>query len=1034
MNLIEIAVRRPIATSMAFIAIVFLGWISLSRIPLSLMPDAGYPVLSVITRYRGVSPQKMEALITKPIEEKLSRISGIRNIYSVSEEGESRINVEFEVGSRMDFAALYVRERISPLKKNFPREVEPPLIVRYDPSQSPIIILTLSGEGDPKTLRRVAEETIKRRIERLDGVAQVEVGGGARREIIVSLDEARLLAYNISILDLIRQVQEANFNLPAGKVRENATGYLAHTEGRFRNLEEIGDVGIGNIDGGQPIFLRDVARIEDGAKDQGDLSRVNGQDRIAIYIQKTASANTIEVAHRVKDEIDKIILAGIEIDITYNQADFIEAAIKRVRDMALSGGLLAVVVLFIFLRRITTTFIVALSIPISIIATFNFIHLYKITLNVVSLSGLALGVGMLVDNSIVVLESIARKGKGADLLPAGSQFREKVIKRTRSVAAAIIASTITTIAVFLPLIFIKEDIRRLYQDLSFSVAASLLSSLVIALTLLPMLAYKLSAWEGTLTQRPKHFLRRVAGRISGRITATRLGKVRALRVKPVRLYARLLILSIRYRSVFLSLILLFLLGTIMIVPKLKREHFAVDDQGEIRAFVELPTGTGLKATSSTVRVVENIIRGFPQIERVSTKVEKWHADLVLGLVPRKERRETPGEMIELLKTALENVPGAFIHFSQKMGRNDGGRELDLEIKGDDIETLTSVAKEMAREIQKIEGIGGVVLRFREGRPELRIVTDGAKAAIAGFYAQDVAQRVRARLHGPIASKYIEKDKEVDLRVRLRRQDRSLLRDVSKIRLISPYGYPVNLGEISRFEIGRSPTRIWRKNGSRIVTISARLKEDLDLGSAGVKVVKALEGVGLPKNYSYELGRNYQQLTQSQRQLLFAVGLTVLIIYMILAALFESFIQPFIIIMSIPLAFIGVLWALFLSASSLNLAVYLGAIMLAGIVVNNAVVLIDWINRLRAAGLGKTRAIVSAGVSRLRPILMTALTTILGLLPLAFDKSEASNLWRPLAITVVAGITTSTLLTLIVVPIAYFILAPEDKVDLIYENS
>ena len=1090
MNLTQVAVRRPVATSMAFIAIIFLGWISLSKIPLALMPDAGYPLLSVITRYRGVSPQKMESLITKPIEEKISTISGIKNVYSVSEEGESRINVEFEVGTGMDFAALYVREAVSLVKKAFPREVEEPLILRYDPSQSPIIILTLSGERDPRTLRTLAEQRIKRRIERLDGVAEVEVGGGAQREIIINIDGARLMAYNLSISDLVRQVQWANFNLPAGKVEENGTHYLAHTLGRFQTLKDIGSVGVGYRNGDRAIFLRDVAQIEDGAKDEDSLSRVNGQERIAIYVQKTGSANTIEVARRVVEEIDSLILPGVVMEVAYNQADFIERAINRVRNMALSGGILAVIVLFVFLRRITGTLIIALSIPISIIATFNFMFFQKITLNIISLSGLALGVGMLVDNSIVVLENIARAGRGPHADHRGDDFREKVIERTRSVAPAILASTLTTIAVFLPIIFIKEDIRRLYQGLSFTVGASLLVSLAVALTLVPMLAYRLSTWEEALSRRPRLYLHRLvawmvrgkglwnadfglqmkneptnipqsaivnpksddpnnkdgqrlsrsrteswsktsllpalaSARLAG--SGTRNGtsqsrKLRFTKAQPVRLYSHLLILTIRYRWIFLLLILLLFIATLLVAPKLKREYFSIDDQGEIRAFVELPTGTGLTATSSTVRVVEKTIRDFPQIERVSTKVEKWHADLVLQLVPRKERRETPGEMIELLKRSLENVSGAFVHFSQGAGSGSGGRELDVEISGDDIEVLTSLARKMAGKIQGIEGIGGVVLRFREGRPELRIRIDRAKATLAGFYAQDIAQAVRSHLHGPIATKYIENNQEIDVRLRLRPEDRRTLSAIGQVRLISPYGYSVSLNEISTFELTRSPTRIWRKDGRRIVTITARLKEDLDLGTAGVEVHKAQKELELPKDYSYKLGRNYQQLTENQYQLLFAVGLTVVIMYMILAALFESFIQPFIIILSIPLAAIGVIWSLFLSANSVNLAVYIGAIMLAGIVVNNAVVLIDRINQLRARGIGKLRAIVSAGKNRLRPIVMTALTTILGLLPMAFDKSEGSNLWGPLAITVVSGISASTLLTLLVVPTAYFILA------------
>ncbi|MGQ9631000.1 MAG: efflux RND transporter permease subunit [bacterium] len=989
MNLPEMAVRRPITVFMIFAGAVLLGAISLSKLPLSLLPDTSYPAISIITYYAGVSPQKIESLITKPIEEAIGTVGGVVNIYSVSEEGKSRVNVEFEVGMDMDFAALEVREKVGLVRSGFPRDVEEPLVIRFDPSDRSIMILTLSSEAlDLKELRDLADNVVKRRVERVEGVAEVQVGGGLQREIVVEVKRDDLASRGLSLLDVVREVQFGNLALPAGKVHEGGLEHLAGTAGRYTDIREIADTALQSTPEGSLVRVRDVGTVRDHHKDPDSLARFNLKERVSIYIQRAGDANIIEVSKGISKEISKLRLSGAELSVAYDQAEFIEEAIRRVRDAGVMGAILTIAVLLAFLRSLKSTFIIALAIPVSVMATFTVMYIQGLSLNVMTLSGLALGIGMLVDNGIVVLESISRHGR---FKPPGDAAAEGA----GEVAKAIFASTLTTVAVFLPVAFVEKEAQILYAGLAFTVTYSLTASLIVSLTLIPALSGKLNPFGFLSAPEP------------------------ATRSRIARIYRRVLIGALRKRYWVLATAVGLVLASAFAIPRLPREYLDVLDAGEILAYVELPTGTNLEATDRTVREVERRIAELPEIERISTKVERWHATLVIELVDRGKRRKGPAEIIADLKARLRGIEGAFVHFAEG-GQATGGREVDIEITGNDNDRLRELAKVAARAVEGTPGITDVVLRFREGRPEIRIDVERDKVALAGLTVKDVGYLVRGGIYGPIATKFLDEGREVDVRVRYRKEDRDDLGDLEAMLLPGPQGSAVPLSQIARLTETTGPTKIWRKNQRRMVAITARLGR-VDLGTAISRIAQRLRGIEMPEDYAISLGQTYQKLKENQEQMVLALALTLVLIYIILASLFESLTYPLVIITSIPLAGMGAVWALLATGSSLNLAVYIGLIMLAGIVVNNAIILVDYTNALRRRGLGLLRAILTAGEVRLRPVTMTAMTTILGLMPLALKSGEGSNLWQPLAITVMGGLTVSTVLTLVVVPAFYLII-------------
>ena len=1014
MGLPKISINRPIAVLMLYTGIALMGIICLLRLPIELMPNYSFGDISIYVDIRGgMPPVEVENLVSRPIEESVGTVSLLRDLISISEEGRSRVVLTFEPGTDMDFAALETREKFARVKNKLPPEIEKPVIAKFEQSDLPVLNLAITGEGyTTEMLRRLVDDQIKERLLRINGVANIDVGGGRERKILVEINQQKLQAFGLPIGKVINQLSLNNLNLLIGDVKRQHYKYIARAIGEFRTIEEIKNIGVAVAPSGAIIRLKDVASVEDSYLEATSFSRVDALPVVSLYVQKESTANTVNVAKNVLEEVDNITsqLKDIRIIPTYNQAEYIKRAIDEVKKSLIYGAMLAILILFLFLREIKSTFIIGIGIPISVIATFNLMFAQKITLNVMTLSGLALGTGMLVDNAIVVLENIYK-------------MRERGVNKILAVAfgseemhLAIVASTITTIVVFLPIIFVNKEIRILYSGLAMTVTYSLIISLFVALTLVPMLAARLPGG------RKKE--NKIEKTIQEVIDSEDVIPVRALKHPGIfcRFYRSFLSTFIRYRYFFLlAAFLAFVITIALVVPKIPKEFIGTTEQEDFTIYVELPTGAKLGISDKAVEKIEEVVSAMPEIKTVSSRIEPWSSKVFVKLVPLNERTQTTKEVINSLRPKVQEVEKlfkeAFIYFEEPQEIETN--ELILEIYGYDYDVLNQLAVEMLTRMQRVEGLTDLKIRWRKGRPEWQLVVDKQKAAGFGLTVKDVADTVHAQMRGLRATLYHTKSKEVEVVARLRKDDRKTFDMVRKLSLALPNGRQITLDQVVNFVPETGPSKIWRKNKNRMIQVSAN-RGYLAFGAAAEKVKAQLKDMKFPLDYYWKFGENYWRMVRNQRELSFAIFLTIILIYLVLASLFESFTQPFIIMATVPLAAIGVALALDIFKKSINIGVLMGGMMLGGIVVNNAIILIDEINRLTVKGIVGIKAVLISGESRLRPIMMTTLTTVLGLLPMAIDRSAEANLWSPLAITVIAGLSTSTVLTLGLVPCVYLV--------------
>jgi len=988
MNITSLAIKKPITTLMVSLAILLFGVISLFHLPVDLLPDVNFPIMTVETEIPGYSPPEVESTITKPIEEMVGTMNNVRAVRSVSSEGLSVVRIEYNLGTEMDFASADVREKINLILDTFPKDTRNPQIKKYNPSEAPIMIVAVHSELGSIRLREMVEEGIEKQLKRIEGVGNVEVKGGKEREIIVELDHSRLKALRMSIVEIADILKKNNLNFPAGSVDQKDYKLIARTVGEYKDLSQIENMGVTRTGEGSVVYLKDIARVTESHRKEDTFTRFQGDPRVMLYIQKESGANILKVSERVKKELKKLesqLPRELKIKIVYNQADFIRGSINRLRREAILGGALAMVIIFLFLRNFHSILIIAVAIPISIITTFSLMYFFGISLNIISLSGFTLGVGMLVDNAIVVIENIFKKRE------IRLNKKESSLMGTGEVIKAITISTFAHIAVFLPIIFLQKKVRLLYSGLFFTVSFSLLASLMVALTIVPLLSSNFSLrpiWE---TEKGKDIYQR---------------------------YRRLLILSLRNRGKVIIGALVLFLSSLLLIPYVGFEPMARMERGEFSVVIRTPPGTRLLVTDEAAKEAEGILLQTPEVKEVSTEVKEETARLRVRLISVQMRKKTTREVVEELRPKITSIPRSQVHFDIER-ESSTGNKIVLEVYGYGQEKLLSLAFRIKDRLSRIKDISDVVIHQGNPRPEMQIRVYHDKAGTYGLDARKIAHAVRSHITGPIATEYIEKAREIDLRVRLQREDIkdvSILNEISiPVELNSGKRVLVPLGEISGFNLTEGLAEIHRKDQLRMIEISAEIGK-LDLARTAVKVKNELSDLQFPSGYSYTFGENYQEMKESQREMVFAFVLAVIFVYMILASLFESFIYPLTIIFSIPLAIIGSLIALYVFGETINIPVYVGAITLAGIVVNNSVVLIDYIRLLKSRGMGKWRAIIQGGERRLRPILMTSGTTVLALLPMAFDKGEGSNLWSPLAFTIIGGLITSTALTLIILPV------------------
>lgn len=1018
MNLSKISVKKPVTILMLTFIVIILGAVSLSRLPIDLLPKIEYPIAIVSTSYSGVGPQEIENIVTRPIESAVATVGNIKNISSSTSEGSSIIIAEFNFGTDMNFAALEMREKVDMVKGMLPDEVGAPMVMKIDPNAQAIMQLSLTNNGELSKLQAIAEDTIKPRLERLDGVASVNVSGGYKNQVEVKVNEQKLKGYNLT-LDYIAQIIGAeNLNLPGGQVQKGKQELTIRTLGEFKSLDEIKTIPIPLQTGGT-VYLSDIADIKFGHKEVTSIVKTNGKESISISIQKQSGTNTVKVADIVNKELEKIRKEFPNISITnsFDQSVYIKKSIENVSNNAMIGALLAVLVLYMFLRNLRTTFIIGTSIPVSIIATFILIYFNDITLNMMTLGGLALGVGMLVDNSIVVLENIYR------FREEGQSRIDAAINGTSEVSMAVTASTLTTIAVFLPIVFVEGITATIFKELALTVTFSLTASLIVSLTLVPMLSSKLlkidrsKKGEGHST-RFKVFsvIYDAFDRGFARITAV---------------YRKILNWALGHRkSTILIAVITFILSMVSLVT-VGAEFFPQSDEGQVSINVTLPQGAELENTSQVLTEIEGKLEGISEIDTVFSRAGSGgglslrssgtnNGSINVVLKSRAERKRSSNIVADDIRGLVKDIPGAKIGVSVSSGSMGfGGTPVSISIKGDELDMLKKTGDDFKHIVESVDGTREVKTSLDDGVPEVQIKIDRKVASQYGVTAAQIASAVKSTISGKIATRYKYNGEELDVVVKGDEIFKESISNLKQIMIQSPSGSSVPLGLVADVAIEKGPSAISREAQVRVITVTSQIA-GRDLKSITDEITEKISQYNMPQGYSYKFGGEKEQQVEAFADLGLALLLAVVLVYMIIASQFESLLHPLTIMLSVPLALAGGALGLFITRRALSVVALIGVIMLAGIVVNNAIVLVDYINTRRRSGEDRKTAIVNAGPIRLRPILMTTLTTVLGLIPMALGLGDGGEIQAPMATVVIGGLTLSTLLTLVFIPVMYTI--------------
>jgi hydrophobic/amphiphilic exporter-1 (mainly G- bacteria), HAE1 family len=1054
MSISRRSIRRPVAVAMLFLAVVMLGLISFSRLAIDLLPDIAYPRLVVYTGYTGVAPMEVERFVTEPIERAVVAVPGVERVESVSREGVSLVTLRFGWGTDMDFAALNVRERLDNLRGQLPELAQRPVVMRTDPTSEPVMAISISGRGDLWSLKELAESVIKRRLEQVDGVAQAVVTGGLDREIHVDVNPGLLESYGISMADVATALEAANQSAPGGTILRGRYRYSLRTLGELRTVDEIEAVVVAERTGGGTgaetpdaasrvglVRISDIASVDDGFRERESLTRFNGDESVGLMVFKESGANTVRVAERVEEVLAQLRVQYPEITaaVAMNQAEFVTGAIDAVVLNLLQGGVLAFLVLFLFLREPRYPIAVATAIPISVVATFALMHATGVSLNIMSLGGLALGVGMLVDNSIVVLENIFRHRE------AGVPAEEASAIGGEEVQSAITASTLTTIAVFGPIVYVQGVAGQLLGALSLTVAFSLLASLLVALTLLPVLAAR---WGRGKTLAPRFSWTR-GGAVrpaqvsapsaqSAAASAPKTG-VRRWAAAPFNAFDRafgrfahwyegVLLRALENRGRVLGVAGVLLVMGVLLALTLDRSVLPEVEQGAFRARVELPRGTPLEMTSQEAARLESAMRADPEVRAVFTRVGRQSA--IAGMLEEDSGLNIAMLDVRLIEGArtsevLARMQPVFAGFAPgvlsvetgratALGRLLGGSDADLavRIRGEDADAAFGYARQVETRLASVGALRNVRLGVPTGHPEIQVEIDRERAAAFGIEPRRIAQTVEAYMRGRVATEFLDFDRKIPVMVRLPEAERRSLETLSLLRVDG-----VPLRELVHTKEAVGPGEILRVEQGRVVPVFADLRTR-DLEGALRETRAALAELPVPHGLRVDIGGENEEMRRSFRALAFAFALALLLVFMILAAEFESLVHPFTVLLSVPLAAIGAVVALWLTGSGLNTMSLIGLIILIGIVDNDAVVKVDFINRMRKQGMSVREAVVAAGRARLRPILMTTATTMFGVAPMAFGFGTGTGLQSPLAITVLGGLFSATALTLIVIPVAY----------------
>lgn len=1011
MKISRMAIQRPVTTTMFFLIVVLFGIVSFIRLPIDLMPDITYPSITVSTDYPHVGPEEIEQLITRPIEEAVSAIQGVEKITSSSTEGNSNVRVAFTWGSDLDDAANDIRSRVDRVRERLPDDAETPVIFKFDLSSFSILYLGVTGRLDPVEMFDLVEHQIKYRLERVPGVASLNVRGGLEREIHVNLDRRKLTALGLSLETILNALRSENLNLPAGKIDDGDLEILVRTKGEFSSLDEIGNT-IVTIREGIPILLKDLGTLDDSHEEITYISRMQGIPVLRLYVYKQSGKNTVQVVEGLLQEIDKINqdFPQIHIFVTRDTSEYIKQSISNVRNAAIYGGILAAFILFFFLRNIRSTMIVSVAIPISIIATFALMYFFNYTLNLMTFGGLALGVGMLVDNAIVVLENIYRQ------LEHGKRGKEAAFQGTDEVSTAIVASTLTTVVVFLPVLFVRGMSGITFQQLAAVIVFALFCSLFVALTLIPVMASRFLTGRNSPSAEQK--------------TVARSGKIFTL---IEREYSILLRVALRHRILIILLALVALGGSIWLTGWVGVEFMPKADEGEVRVDGEMAVGTRIEVVDATFQEIESIVReAVPEARVIYSRVGSsgfrssggHTGEVSVTLVSKSERERSSEEITRALRPLLAHIPGTIIRVREGQGLfvfrliSGGDESAEVQVRGYDLKIAKDLAQRVKAEMEQVEGITDVRISRQEGQPEEIVRIDRAKASTLGLSVTEIAHAIETSLSGTTATMYREMGNEYRILVRLKESDRIALSDVLDMTVTSKTGHTVVLKNVVSLERHEGPVQIEREDQQRIITVSGNLS-GRDLGSVMRDIIARVGQIPKPESFEIVPSGEFEEQEKAFRELLFGFCLAIVLVYMVMASQFESLRDPFIVMFSIPLATIGVVLTLVLTDTTFNVQSFIGCIMLAGVVVNNAIILVDYTNLLRRRDGMELRAAIEEGARRrLRPILMTTSTTVVGLLPLALGLGEGGEVQAPMARVVIGGLISSSLITLVIIPILY----------------
>jgi len=1058
MKLIEFSVRRPVSVFIFAVAAVVFGMVALGRLATDLLPDITYPSLTVRTEYEGAAPIEVESLITRSIENAVGVVNGVLRVTSSSRADISEVTLEFGWGTNMDLAGLDVRERLDVLA--LPPDAERPVLLRFDPSLDPIKRIGLTGDEDLIRLRLLAEEDVKRALERVEGVAAVVVSGGLEEEIQVEIDERRLANLGLEVGLVVNRLAQENVNLTGGRLREGQSEYLVRTVNEYLRAEDLIDIVIDSSQGAI-VRLNDIATVRKGYREREIITRINGRESVEVPVYKEGGTNTVTVSDAVDEGLESLrerlvgIDPALELTIITDQARFIRQSVSEVLKTAAYGGLLAILVLYLFLRSWKTTFIIGAAIPISVVATFFLMFASDISLNIMSLGGLTLGIGLLVDNSIVVLESVQRRRD------QGLSEVDAALQGTSEVGRAVIASTLTTICVFLPIVFVEGVAGQLFGDQAMTVTYSLVISLIVALTVIPMLASR--RFEAENVAEPSHApgWRGKAGRAVGGVTfalSVGFGRligwilqglswvvhlVLALPMKVFEVgynrledhYVKQLSRVLKRPIVTIGITLALLAGSLMLVPSLGRELVPELIQGEFFVDTELPPGTHLDVTQVRMRSLERVAGGLDGAETiyaimgtsneqggVAGELRENLGQLTVTLsdgYTREDEERLMGELRQELErqSDLDYRFGRPSYFSFRT-------PVEIEIRGFNLALLERLGDQIATGMRRIDGLVDVKSSTEGGNPELQIRFDRERMAHLGLNLSDVASTVRSKVQGTVATDIQRQDRTIDIRLRSQEAFRDSVEDLRALPISQVGKVSIPLSSVADVVEVEGPAEIRRAEGERVALITANLS-GRDLASVSEEIRQLLEGTQMPSGFDWQIGGQQEEMEKSFASMRLAILLAIFMVYLVMASQFESLLHPLVILFSVPFSIIGVVLMLWALEVPVSIVVLIGGILLTGIVVNNAIILVDYTNRLRRRGMAKLEALQKAGRVRLRPILMTTATTVLGLTPMALGLGEGAELRTPMALTVISGLLTSTLLTLLIVPAVYSVLDRSD---------